>query len=276
MHIAACKEFYANLTVYLYKKKEVARSRVRGVEIELDNMILASILVSLATTASNVVPRFGKRDTTSFMDLTYMDHILTRRLVNLPRVMLRHMAYVISVENHELPYGDWLTMVFEAFNIGGIRRDDEEEEVNNEAPAENMENEKVNEEEEVQQDFDWEAVIDEVEIENQEAKIQGKQFVDKEAEVEGSGSGEKFFDVVDEERSDEAPAVPAFPASPADSLTTQKAKTAAGVDPSGPVGSIPNSDFQRLQAELKRARVDRIQAELDRARAKNARLQALL
>ncbi|GAB2270741.1 hypothetical protein Dimus_005611 [Dionaea muscipula] len=62
------------------------------------------------------VPRFGKRDTTSFMDLTYMDHILTRILVNLPRVMLRHMAYVISVKDHELLYGDWLTMVFEAFN----------------------------------------------------------------------------------------------------------------------------------------------------------------
>ncbi|GAB2297751.1 hypothetical protein Dimus_031838, partial [Dionaea muscipula] len=44
MHVAACKEFYANLTVYLYKKKEFVRSRVRGVEIELDNMTLASIL----------------------------------------------------------------------------------------------------------------------------------------------------------------------------------------------------------------------------------------
>ncbi|GAB2266509.1 hypothetical protein Dimus_001513 [Dionaea muscipula] len=47
----------------------------------------------------NVVPRFGKRDTTS-----YMDHITFRGLVNLPRVMMRHMSYVISVK--ELPYGD--------------------------------------------------------------------------------------------------------------------------------------------------------------------------
>ncbi|GAB2265802.1 hypothetical protein Dimus_000837 [Dionaea muscipula] len=44
MHTAACKEFYANLTVFIYKKKEIARSRVRGVEIEFDNMKLASIL----------------------------------------------------------------------------------------------------------------------------------------------------------------------------------------------------------------------------------------
>ncbi|GAB2270477.1 hypothetical protein Dimus_005371 [Dionaea muscipula] len=44
MHIDACKEFYANLTLYHYKKKEVARSRVRGVEIEFDSMRLVSIL----------------------------------------------------------------------------------------------------------------------------------------------------------------------------------------------------------------------------------------
>ncbi|GAB2266774.1 hypothetical protein Dimus_001762, partial [Dionaea muscipula] len=29
----------------------------------------------------NVVPRFGKRDTLSFMDLTYMDHLMSRRLI---------------------------------------------------------------------------------------------------------------------------------------------------------------------------------------------------
>ncbi|GAB2294750.1 hypothetical protein Dimus_028945 [Dionaea muscipula] len=40
-----------------------------------------------------------------------------RRLVNLPRVMIRHMSYVISMKDHELPYGDWLTMVFEAFGV---------------------------------------------------------------------------------------------------------------------------------------------------------------
>ncbi|GAB2272752.1 hypothetical protein Dimus_007571, partial [Dionaea muscipula] len=44
MDVAACKEFYANLTVCLSKKKEVARSMVKGVKIELDSMSLASIL----------------------------------------------------------------------------------------------------------------------------------------------------------------------------------------------------------------------------------------
>ncbi|GAB2272828.1 hypothetical protein Dimus_007647 [Dionaea muscipula] len=44
MHTAACKEFYANLTVFIYKKKEIAKSRVKGVEIEFDHTKLASIL----------------------------------------------------------------------------------------------------------------------------------------------------------------------------------------------------------------------------------------
>ncbi|GAB2268860.1 hypothetical protein Dimus_003803 [Dionaea muscipula] len=44
MHTAACKEFYANLTGFIYKKKEIAKSRVKGVEIEFDSMKLTSIL----------------------------------------------------------------------------------------------------------------------------------------------------------------------------------------------------------------------------------------
>ncbi|GAB2278482.1 hypothetical protein Dimus_013163, partial [Dionaea muscipula] len=39
-----CKEFYKNSIVSISKKKEVERSCVRGVKIELDGMILAGIL----------------------------------------------------------------------------------------------------------------------------------------------------------------------------------------------------------------------------------------
>ncbi|GAB2271039.1 hypothetical protein Dimus_005890 [Dionaea muscipula] len=242
MHTAACKEFYANLTVFFYKKKEITRSRVKGVEIEFDNMKLASILDvpchtgiseyikevweeskyikpleitrkftnnSLINVArrvqstemkpfqkfvhfvvmKNVVLRFRKIDTTSFMDLTYMDHLVSGRKINLPRVMMRHMAYVISVKDHELPYGDWMTMIFDAFGVplvdkkgdepkrydyfeetfltmckltreNGVwwigTRENRERDYEIEAPAE-----EVHEEEEVQNDFDWEAVIDE-------------------------------------------------------------------------------------------------------------------
>ncbi|GAB2298110.1 hypothetical protein Dimus_032183, partial [Dionaea muscipula] len=194
----------------------------------------------------NVVPRFGKRDTTSYMDLIYMDHLIARRLVNLPRVMMRHMSYVISVKDHELPYGDWLTMVFEEFGVplvdkkreepkrydyfeenfltmckltreNGVwwigtgenrRRDDE---IDPQA-------EEVHEEEVQNSGFDWEAVVD-------EAAVQGE-----------SGSDDLFFDAqVDvEEPVTEALAAPAFPASPGDSTNQQKEQTPAGVDPSGP------------------------------------------
>ncbi|GAB2265640.1 hypothetical protein Dimus_000679 [Dionaea muscipula] len=44
MHVDACEEFYARLTMSHYKKKEVARSSVRGFGIELDNERLALIL----------------------------------------------------------------------------------------------------------------------------------------------------------------------------------------------------------------------------------------
>ncbi|GAB2302397.1 hypothetical protein Dimus_036410 [Dionaea muscipula] len=31
--------------------------------------------------------------------------------------MMRHMAYVVSIKDHESPYGDWMTMIFEAFGV---------------------------------------------------------------------------------------------------------------------------------------------------------------
>ncbi|GAB2268281.1 hypothetical protein Dimus_003256 [Dionaea muscipula] len=57
---------------------------------------------------------------------TYMDHLMARRLVDTPRVMMRHMSYVISMKDHELPYGDWLTLVFEAFGVPLVIKKGEE------------------------------------------------------------------------------------------------------------------------------------------------------
>ncbi|GAB2302215.1 hypothetical protein Dimus_036232, partial [Dionaea muscipula] len=161
----------------------------------------------------NVIPRFGKRDTSSFMDLTYMDHLMARRLVNLPRVMMRHMSYVISMKDHELPYGDWLTLIFEAFGVplvikkgeepkkydffedtfltmckltreNGIwwigsgenrRRDDDGDAPEVEAEGEDEGN---------KDDFDWEAVIDEATVEGESGS--GEKFYDAEEEAQGS------------------------------------------------------------------------------------------
>ncbi|GAB2296183.1 hypothetical protein Dimus_030314, partial [Dionaea muscipula] len=264
--------------------------RVKSTEIKPFQRFLHFIVMK------NVAPSFGNRDTTSFMD-----HLLTRRLVNLPRVMLRPMTYVISIPSHELPYSDWLTRVFEAYHVplndkvgeepksydlfeeiflnmcqlkrengvwwlgtGENRRRDEDEnaEVNNEiAPTENV---KVN-----QERFDWVPVKEEVNIQGKSGS--DEMFYDAEVEVEGS------TDIVVEVPEVNVPAS-AFLASPADSTTSvqKREKTIAGVDPSGPTCNIPDSEFLKLQAELDRIHAKRLQSKLDHARVENSRLQTLL
>ncbi|GAB2285824.1 hypothetical protein Dimus_020263 [Dionaea muscipula] len=189
--MAACKEFYANLTVFIYKKKEIARSKVKGVEIEFDSMKLAIIL---------------------------------------------------DVPGHT-GISDYIKEVWEESK----RRDDD-----NEASAE-----EENEETEAPNDFDWEAVID-------EAADQGE-----------SGSGEKFYDAEDEIQ-EPAVVVEEVPAVVAQASAQQKETEAAGVDPSGPSGHIPESVMNKLQAEFKRVRANRFQANMEKAQAENARLLALL
>ncbi|GAB2272754.1 hypothetical protein Dimus_007573 [Dionaea muscipula] len=44
VHVDAVKEFYVKLKMSHNRKKDVARSKVRGVEIEFDHLKLASIL----------------------------------------------------------------------------------------------------------------------------------------------------------------------------------------------------------------------------------------
>ncbi|GAB2268650.1 hypothetical protein Dimus_003603 [Dionaea muscipula] len=232
----------------------------------------------------NVVPRFGKRYTSSFMDLTYMDHLMSRRLVNLPRVMIRHMSYVISMKDHELPYGDWLTMVFEEFGVPLVNKKGEEpkrydyfEETfltmckltrengvwwigsgeNRRRDDDNVPEEEAQEEEENQAEFDWEAVID-------EAAEQGE-----------SGSDDQFYDAqVDvEEQVTETPAAPEVVSQ---ASVQQKEIAASGVDPSCPTGRIPEAVMNKLQDEFERARANRFQADLEKAQAENVRLLALL
>ncbi|GAB2302071.1 hypothetical protein Dimus_036092 [Dionaea muscipula] len=106
MHIDAVKEFYARLTLVHFKKKEVARSQVRGVDIEFDNFRLASIL---GVPGHNGICEYIKDE------------------IGKPsRVMMRHMSYVISVKDLESPYGDWMTMIFETFGVPLVDKQGEE------------------------------------------------------------------------------------------------------------------------------------------------------
>ncbi|GAB2266423.1 hypothetical protein Dimus_001431 [Dionaea muscipula] len=234
----------------------------------------------------NVVPRFGKRDTSSFMDLTYMDHLMTRRLINLPRVMIRHMSYVISMKDHELPYGDWLTMVFEEFGVPLVDKKGEEpkrydyfeetfptmckltrengvwwigsgENRRRDDDVDAQEGEAEEEEERNQGDFDWEAV-------------------EEDAAVEGEpGSGEKFYDAEDKDQG--SPEMQEeIPAAAPQSSAQQKEQEASGVDPSCPTGRIPEAELLKFQAEFERKRANRFHADLEKAKAENARLLALL
>ncbi|GAB2286125.1 hypothetical protein Dimus_020549 [Dionaea muscipula] len=240
MHTATFKEFYANLTVFIYKKKEIAKSRVKGVKIEFDSMKLASILD---------VPRH-----TGISE--YIKEVWEESKYIKPLEIIRKFANNSSINDHELPYGDWMIMIFDAFGVPLVnkkgeeprrRRDDDDE-----APEEEVE-----EEEKDQTDFDWEAVVD-------EAAVEGE-----------SGSDEQFYDAqVDvEEPVTETPAAPEVVAQ---ASVQQKEATASGVDPSCPTGRIPEAVMNKLQAEFERARANRFQADLEKAQAENARLLALL
>ncbi|GAB2278603.1 hypothetical protein Dimus_013281 [Dionaea muscipula] len=202
----------------------------------------------------NVVPRFGKRDTSSFLDLTYMDHLMSRRLVNLPRVMLRNMSYVISMKDHELPYGDWLTMVFEAFGVPLVDKKGEEPKRYDYFEETFLTMCKLTRENEV-----WWIGSGENRRRNDEVEAPEEEFYDAQVEVE-----------------EPVTETPAAPAVPAPSLAQQKEKESLGVDPSCPTGRISEAVMLKFQAEFERTRANRFKADLEKAQAENARLLALL
>ncbi|GAB2281502.1 hypothetical protein Dimus_016087 [Dionaea muscipula] len=304
------------MTVIHLKKKDIVKSKVRGIEIEFDHEKLATILgvpgangiceyikevweESKYTKPLEITRRFANDESIMaarrvksgelkpfqrFVHFLVMKNVVPRRKINLPRVMIRHMSYVISMKDHELPYGDWLTMVFEAFGVplvdkkgeepkrydffeetfltmckltreNGIwwlgsgenrRRDDDEAAPEEEAEGDDEGN---------KDDFDWEAVID-------EATVEGE-----------SESDDQFYDaqVGEEEPVTETPAAPAVPAS---SSAQQKDQEPAGVDPSGLTGR--DAEFLKFQAEFERKRANRFHDELEKAKAENAKLLALL
>ncbi|GAB2292579.1 hypothetical protein Dimus_026816 [Dionaea muscipula] len=262
-----CREFYKNLTVSITWKKEVAKSIVNGVEIEFDGMTLATILES---PGNNGLCDYIKEvwEETKYckpLEITKKfandENILEARRVKIFEAFSVPLNYKKGEDPKRYDYFEktFLTMcqlkrIDEVWWLGtgeGRRRDDDK------VLAENLE---VNQEE----DFDWEVV-------NEDVHVEGEQ-VEKE---DDSGSNEKYFEAMDdvEEPIDVIIKVPEVPAPVSDQ---QKEKTAAGVDLSGPTGSIPESDFLQLQIEFDRIRAEKHQAELDHARAENARLQALL
>ncbi|GAB2265719.1 hypothetical protein Dimus_000757 [Dionaea muscipula] len=138
--------------------------------------------------------------------------------------------------------------------IGANRRRDEDEN----APAENVENEEVNQEENQDINIEWET-------ESEEEAIQETVHVEPKAQAEGgptekevvnedSGSREKFYDAVGSTDEDGASPDVVVPALAVQVSVQKKDETrTTGVDPSGPLSSLPDFELIHLQAEFARA-----------------------
>ncbi|GAB2276216.1 hypothetical protein Dimus_010950 [Dionaea muscipula] len=215
------KEFYARMTVIHHKKKDVVKSSVKGVAIEFDHLKLASILgipsnngiceyikdvweESKYTKPLERTRRFANNET-----LTAARRIMNFHMEIGSPWFLKLLEYLCLIKKGEEPkrydyFEETFLTICKLTRENGVwligtrenRRRDEEVH----APEEETE-----EEVEAQKDFDWEAVIDEVAVQ------------------EESGSDDRFFDAqVDvEEPMIETPAAPAFPASPGDSSIQQ-------------------------------------------------------
>ncbi|GAB2270146.1 hypothetical protein Dimus_005054 [Dionaea muscipula] len=229
VHVDSVKEFYARMTVIYLKKKDVVKTSVKVVAIEFDHLKLATIQGILGNNGI----------------CEYIKDVVTDKKGEEPKRYDYFEETFLTMCKLTRENGVWW--------IGTRENRIKDDKVD--APEEEAE-----EEVDAQQDFDWEAMMD-------EAAVQGK-----------SGSDDQFFyaQVDVEEPVTETPAAPAFPASPGDSTTHQKEQTPAGVDPSGPSGHIPEAVMNKLQDEFKRARANRFQADLEKAQAENARLLALL
>ncbi|GAB2287958.1 hypothetical protein Dimus_022308 [Dionaea muscipula] len=165
------------------------------------------------------------------------------------------MAYVISVPHHKLPYGELLTRVFRVFQVTLYDKEGDQpvktefyEEIFLNICQLRREN-----------DIWW--IGTGANRRRDDEEVAAKQD-EKEAEDENFGSGEKYFDAMDDVEdlvdvtapgSDVIATAPVIPEVSALALDQQKGKIAAGDDPSGPSGSMLDFDLLHLQAEFARA-----------------------
>ncbi|GAB2286229.1 hypothetical protein Dimus_020651 [Dionaea muscipula] len=176
VHIDVVKEFYAKMTVIHLKKKDIVKSKVRGIEIEFDHEKLATIL---GVPGANGICEYIKE---VWEESKYTKPLeITRRFANDASIMAarrvksgelkpfqRFVHFLVMKNVVPRENGVWW------IGSGENRRRDEEVE----APEEEAED--VNERN--QDDFDWEAVIDEATVEGESGS--DDQFYDAQVEVE--------------------------------------------------------------------------------------------
>ncbi|GAB2299481.1 hypothetical protein Dimus_033548 [Dionaea muscipula] len=217
VHTDAVKEFYAKMSVIHLKKKDIVKSKVRGVEIEFDHEKLATIL---GIPGNNGIREYVKD---VWEESKYIKPLeITGRFANNETLTTRRRVRSIEMKpfreicalyfkDHELPYGDWMTMIFEAFGVPLVIKKGEEPKKydffedtfltmckltrengiwwigsgenrrrDNDGDAPEVEAE--DEDEGNKDDFDWEAVIDEATVEEESGS--DDQFYDAQLEVE--------------------------------------------------------------------------------------------
>ncbi|GAB2279291.1 hypothetical protein Dimus_013935 [Dionaea muscipula] len=239
------------MSVIHLKKKDVVKSKVRGVDIEFDHEKLATIL---GVPGKNGIYEYTK-DVWEESKYTKPLEII-RRFANDENLMAAR-----RVKSGELKpfqrFVHFLVMKNVVPRENGVwwigseenrRRDDDVDAPEEEAEEENEGN---------KDDFDWEAVVE-------EAAVEGE-----------SGLGERFYDAEDKDQSSPE-ATEEIPAAVPQSSAQQKEQGTSGVDPSSPTGRIPEAVMTKLQAEFERKRANRFLADLEKAKAENARLLALL
>ncbi|GAB2283346.1 hypothetical protein Dimus_017862 [Dionaea muscipula] len=145
------------------RKKDVAKSKVRGVEIEFDHTMLASIL---GIPGNNGICEYIKE---VWEESKYTKPLeITKRFANDDTIMEARRVKSVEMKPFQRENGVWW------IGSGENRRRDDEVE----APEEEVEEE----EEGNKAEFDWEAVIDEATVEGESGS--DDQFYDAQVEVE--------------------------------------------------------------------------------------------
>ncbi|GAB2295861.1 hypothetical protein Dimus_030012 [Dionaea muscipula] len=213
VHTDAVKEFYAKMSVIHLKKKDIVKSKVRGVEIEFDHEKLAIIL---GVPGNNGICEYVKD---VWEESKYIKPLEITKGEEPKRYDYFEETFLTMCKLRREDGVWWI-------GRGENRRRDDDIDV----PAE----EEAEKEEENQTGFDWEAVID-------EAATEGE-----------SGSGEKFYDAEDEnqgspEEQEEIPAAETH------GSAQQMEQTTSGVDPSGLTGREAEFLKFQAEFERKRA-----------------------
>ncbi|GAB2301546.1 hypothetical protein Dimus_035563 [Dionaea muscipula] len=244
VHVDAVKEFYAKMSVIHLKKKDIVKSKVRGVDLEFDNEKLATIL---GVPGKNGICEYIKE---VWEESKYTKPLeITRRFANDATIMKAR-----RVQSVEMKPSQRETPQASGFDIYGSLNG---KEVSQSATTFGVPLVIKKGEEPKKYDFFEDTFLTMC-------------TPTREDGIWWIGSGEN-------RRRDDDEATPeeeALQIAPASSSAQQKDQEPAGVDPSGLTDR--DAEFLKFQAEFERKRANQFHDALEKAKAENAKLLALL